>query len=485
MSPDDDPSPDPIPDRHRTRHPGPHRGLAVATRPLAVSRPLGRCSASCTEPAVSPASAQPAALPQPAPVAARRRTRRRGASSDLKAIEEAHGGERPRPAGKLEAEIAAIRTDRAKLNAALIETAARVARHRGPHSARSSSACRPCAASEAAIRRSLDSRRGVIVEVLAALQRMGRRPPPAVLVRPEDMLEAVRDLDAARRRPARTARRGRDPGDRPRRAGPPARRRSPPIASALSGELAALAERAAAPRRAGRGHGRARLAEVESDHRRRARARPSELARQAGSLKELIDRMEREIAGARRAADEARRAAEAQARATRERFAAGGLPGSGAPRAQNPLRRGARAACRARSAATSRGISAPPTAMAERRAAFRSPRARRPPSSSPADGWVAFAGPVPVLWATLDHQCRRRLLSSCWPAWIRSTSRSANSSSRANRSRAMGEDVPRVAGSGSGVETNATGSLCRVQERRRFDRSGPWWAKSQSEKVRG
>ena len=47
-------------------------------------------------------------------------------------------------------------------------------------------------ASEAAIRRSLESRRGVIVEVFAALQRMGRRPPPAVLVRPEDMLEAVR-----------------------------------------------------------------------------------------------------------------------------------------------------------------------------------------------------------------------------------------------------------------------------------------------------
>ncbi len=32
----------------------------------------------------------------------------------------------------------------------------------------------------------------MIVEVFAALQRMGRRPPPAVLVRPEDMLEAVR-----------------------------------------------------------------------------------------------------------------------------------------------------------------------------------------------------------------------------------------------------------------------------------------------------
>eukprot|EP01031_Cornospumella_fuschlensis_P015469 gene15469-18903_t len=32
----------------------------------------------------------------------------------------------------------------------------------------------------------------LIAEVLAALQRIGRRPPPAVLVRPEDILEAVR-----------------------------------------------------------------------------------------------------------------------------------------------------------------------------------------------------------------------------------------------------------------------------------------------------
>jgi hypothetical protein len=46
--------------------------------------------------------------------------------------------------------------------------------------------------SEAAIRRSLEGRRNLIAEVLAALQRIGRRPPPAVLVRPEDILEAVR-----------------------------------------------------------------------------------------------------------------------------------------------------------------------------------------------------------------------------------------------------------------------------------------------------
>ena len=47
----------------------------------------------------------------------------------------------------------------------------------------------------------------------------------------------------------------------------------------------------------------------------------AELARQAGSLKELIDRMEKEIAGAQRAAEEARKAAETQEKQAREQFA--------------------------------------------------------------------------------------------------------------------------------------------------------------------
>src|SRR5690606_14207960 len=38
----------------------------------------------------------------------------------------------------------------------------------------------------------LRARRGVLAEVLAALQRMGLNPPPAVLVRPEDALASVR-----------------------------------------------------------------------------------------------------------------------------------------------------------------------------------------------------------------------------------------------------------------------------------------------------
>ncbi|MGL4490275.1 MAG: murein hydrolase activator EnvC family protein [Rhizobiaceae bacterium] len=45
---------------------------------------------------------------------------------------------------------------------------------------------------EDAIHASLKSRRGVLAEVLAGLQRMGLNPPPAILVKPEDALSSVR-----------------------------------------------------------------------------------------------------------------------------------------------------------------------------------------------------------------------------------------------------------------------------------------------------
>jgi septal ring factor EnvC (AmiA/AmiB activator) len=45
---------------------------------------------------------------------------------------------------------------------------------------------------QAKAKASLHARRGVLAEVLAALQRMGRNPPPALLVSPDDALSSVR-----------------------------------------------------------------------------------------------------------------------------------------------------------------------------------------------------------------------------------------------------------------------------------------------------
>jgi murein hydrolase activator len=92
---------------------------------------------------------------------------------------------------KLKADIAAIGQDRSKLNQQLIDIAAQV-RSVETRIADAEARLRPLDGREQQIRVSLDSRRGEIVEVLAALQRAGRRTPPALLVRPEDALQSLR-----------------------------------------------------------------------------------------------------------------------------------------------------------------------------------------------------------------------------------------------------------------------------------------------------
>jgi len=92
---------------------------------------------------------------------------------------------------RLRAEIAVVGQDRSKLNQQLIDIAAQV---RGVETrvGNAEARLRPLDAREQQIRSSLDSRRSEIVEVLAALQRAGRRTPPALLVRPEDALQSLR-----------------------------------------------------------------------------------------------------------------------------------------------------------------------------------------------------------------------------------------------------------------------------------------------------
>ena len=92
---------------------------------------------------------------------------------------------------KLKADIASIGQDRSKLNQQLIDGAAGV-RTVETRIADAEARLRPLDAREQQIRSSLDSRQSEIIEVLAALQRAGRRTPPALLVRPEDALQSLR-----------------------------------------------------------------------------------------------------------------------------------------------------------------------------------------------------------------------------------------------------------------------------------------------------
>ena len=92
---------------------------------------------------------------------------------------------------KLKAEMAAMGQDRSKLNQQLIDIAAQV-RSVETRIGDAEARLHPLDSREQQIRGSLDSRRSEIVEVLAALQRAGRRTPPALLVRPEDALQSLR-----------------------------------------------------------------------------------------------------------------------------------------------------------------------------------------------------------------------------------------------------------------------------------------------------
>ena len=92
---------------------------------------------------------------------------------------------------KLTRENDSLIEERRKLNENLLETASRI-RKDEEQIATSEIHLRELDSSESEIRRSLDGRRALIIEVLAALQRIGHRPPPAVFAGTEDAIESVR-----------------------------------------------------------------------------------------------------------------------------------------------------------------------------------------------------------------------------------------------------------------------------------------------------
>ena len=109
---------------------------------------------------------------------------------DLKAARDAHSKSIESEAA-IKREIEQIGADRRKLNQDLIDTAGRI---RGVEAqvAATETRLKALDGNELGIRKSLEGRRAVIGEVLAALQRIGHRPPPALIASPEDALQSVR-----------------------------------------------------------------------------------------------------------------------------------------------------------------------------------------------------------------------------------------------------------------------------------------------------
>ena len=157
-------------------------------QPVRAPLPLMLFAASFAGLALSPAAAQVAAATQQATAASADAIKQREQELEAARAQQKSAAELQE---KLKADIAAIGQDRSKLNQQLIDIAARV---RGVETriGDAEARLRPLDAREQQIRNSLDSRRSEIVEVLAALQRAGRRAPPALLVRPEDALQSLR-----------------------------------------------------------------------------------------------------------------------------------------------------------------------------------------------------------------------------------------------------------------------------------------------------
>jgi murein hydrolase activator len=204
---------------------------------------------------------------------------------------------------KLRGEIEALGQDRRKFNTQLIETAARVRDVEGNINA-SQTRLDALNEQERALQKSLDQRRAVIVEVIAALQRMGRQPPPALIVSPEDALRAVRTAITLG-------------------AVLPEMRSQ---ADALAGDLAALSNvRKEIVAQRGRlasdldllGHEQLRVSLLIDQRQKNQtnaelalaseRQRAADVARQVDSIKDLITKLEGELASEKRATRDADR----------------------------------------------------------------------------------------------------------------------------------------------------------------------------------
>jgi septal ring factor EnvC (AmiA/AmiB activator) len=246
-----------------------------------------------------------------------KRAQRQARQAELDAIERALLSNTD-ARSRLETELKELRGDSARLRAQLI-AAVEKARDAEARLAAAEERFAASFAEEARISRSLAARREIIGEVLAVLQRLGRKPPPAVLVRADDMLAAIRSaMVLGSLLPELRAEAEALAGDLSRLAEVKAaldgeRKTIGAALAALAGErtrIAALIELR-----------QARLADSERQAAEEAR-RSRDLAGRARSLRDLIQNLESEIGVAADALARARKEAEALAERTRQRLAA-------------------------------------------------------------------------------------------------------------------------------------------------------------------
>jgi septal ring factor EnvC (AmiA/AmiB activator) len=375
---------------------------------------------------------------------------------------------------KLKADIAALGQDSSKLSQQLIEAAARV-RTIETSIGEAEGRLRGLDGREAQMRASLDSRRSDVVEVLAALQRAGRRSPPALLIRPEDALQSVRTAMLL--------------GS----LVPELRARAEKIAGEI-GELASVRksigterDRLAADRDKLKDDQTRLAALVEERQRKQAEiekdleaegARAINLSRQVDGLQELITKMEQNLKSAAKAAASA---SQQGVPATNAKFDPAAL--------RNPNRKSPAIAF-----ASAKGLFALPVNGTKMREFGGSDGvggvekgvslATRPGAqvTTPCDGWVVYAGPF--------RSYGQLLILNAGGGYHVLIAGMERISVNIGQFVLTGEPVA-VMGSTSQVASilsaNASQPVLYVEFRKDgtpID-SGPWWAAKEGEKVRG
>ena len=380
---------------------------------------------------------------------------------------------------QLEADIETIRTDRARLNAALIDTNAKVQAAEA-RTDELEKQLETAQGSEEAISRTLAARRDMIAEILAALQRMGRNPPPAVLVNPEDMLGAVRAAmllgDVLPGMRSETAALAADLADLTtvRKTIADERDKLASEHIALAAEQQRLAALVAARQTSLQDAEQALEAE---------RARSEQLAGQATDLKDLITRMEADAAAASHAADAAQKAPVASE-------ANGGTHVA----ALTPFKDPARLAPAIAFADAKAMLPLPVSGTVLK--SFGAPDgfggvekgisiATRPSAavSSPTDGWIAFSGPY--------RTYGQILIINGGDGYYIVLAGLAQANVVVGQFVLAGEPVA-LMGDGSAktaaaIAIGAAQPILYVEFRKdgvAID-PGPWWAKAEQEKVRG
>ena len=107
------------------------------------------------------------------------------------AVCRARGGNAAGRGKELQSDLDKIAAERERINARLVETAKLIQQSEGQLSL-IESRLGELEAQERHLRGSLESRHGSISALLAAMQRMGRNPPPVMVTRREDALTMVR-----------------------------------------------------------------------------------------------------------------------------------------------------------------------------------------------------------------------------------------------------------------------------------------------------